>query len=132
MKRVTGLGGVFFKAENRDDLMNWYRDHLGIDSDQYGKMFRWREPDGDGKTGYTVWSPFANDTQYFAPSEKSYMINYRVANLVELIAALKSEGVETVGEIEEEKNGKFAWILDPEGNKIELWEPIDSDSDPYL
>ncbi len=132
MKRVTGLGGVFFKAQDRDRVMDWYRDHLGIESDEYGFMFQWREADAPERQGYTVWGPFAEDTGYFDPSTKPYMVNFRVADLTALIEALKDEGVQVVGTIEEHENGKFAWILDPEGNKIELWEPIDCAVDPYL
>jgi predicted enzyme related to lactoylglutathione lyase len=131
MKRVVGLGGVFFKAEDRDRLMGWYRDHLGIDSDSFGFMFRWKENDAPHRTGYTVWGPFAEDTEYFDPSAKPYMVNYRVDDLNALIDALKQEGVQIVGSIEEHENGKFAWILDPEGNKVERWEPIDPEADPY-
>jgi len=132
MKRVTGLGGVFFKAEDRDRLMDWYRNHLGIDSDAWGFMFRWKENDAPERAGYTVWSPFASDTEYFDPSTKPYMVNFRVDNLTALLDALEKEGVQIVGSIEEEENGKFAWILDPEGNKLELWEPVDPGTDPYL
>jgi predicted enzyme related to lactoylglutathione lyase len=132
MKRVTGLGGFFFKARDREGLMKWYRDRLGIEAESWGTMFRWKEPENPEKTGYTVWSPFAADTKYFDPSGSPFMVNYRVADLEGLLAALKEEGVEIVGEMAKEENGKFAWVLDPEGNKIELWEPVDSDQDPYL
>jgi predicted enzyme related to lactoylglutathione lyase len=129
---VTGLGGVFFKCRDRESTLSWYREHLGIESDEWGFSFRWLDKDDGQEIGYTVWSPFADDTSYFAPSEKPYMVNFRVANLEELIRALKDEGVQVVGEIKQEENGKFAWILDPEGNKIELWEPVPSAEDPYL
>jgi predicted enzyme related to lactoylglutathione lyase len=132
MKRVTGLGGLFFKARDRKGLMEWYRDRLGIESESWGTMFRWQEPDDPSRTGYTVWSPFADDTDYFEPSTKQFMVNYRVADLEALLAALEKEGVRIVGGIREEENGKFAWIVDPEGNKIELWEPKDPEEDPYL
>jgi len=132
MKRVTGLGGVFFKSEGKSELLAWYREHLGIAGGDYGFQFLWQQRGAPDKTGYTVWSPFARDTSYFEPSDKPFMINYRVDDLVALVAALEQEGVAIVGGIDEEENGKFAWILDPEGNKIELWEPIDPDSDPYL
>ena len=132
MRKVTGLGGIFFKAEDRDGLMDWYRRHLGIASDEYGCMFEWREVDAPENTGYTVWCPFASNTNYFGPSTKPFMVNYRVDDLTGLIEGLRREGVEVVGDIEEHPNGKFAWILDPEGNKLELWEPIDCRLDPYL
>ncbi len=127
MKRVTGLGGVFFKTKDQKKIKAWYDKHLGIPSDQYGGSFRWIDPDKpDAKThALTAWSPFKDDTTYFAPSEKEFMFNYRVENLVELLKVLKEEGVEIVGEMEEYPYGKFGWIMDPDGNKIELWEPKD-------
>lgn len=133
MKRVTGLGGVFFKTRDPKTTVEWYRTHLGIESEAWGGCaFRWREHANAENVGYTVWSPFPADTQYFAPSDHPYMVNYRVADLTALLAVLKKEGVQVVGDIVEEGNGKFAWILDPDGNKIELWEPVDSKDDPYL
>jgi catechol 2,3-dioxygenase-like lactoylglutathione lyase family enzyme len=133
MKRVTGLGGMFFRSRDPKETLAWYRRHLGIESADWGGVaFRWREPDRPDETGYTVWSAFPHDTGYFAPSEHAYMMNFRVDDLVGLVAALRAEGVEVVGEISEEPNGKFAWILDPEGRKIELWEPVPSREDPYL
>jgi hypothetical protein len=122
MKRVTGLGGVFFKSENPKELNSWYQKHLGI-----GGLFKWNDlekPDAK-EPAQTIWSPFKNDTTYFSPSEKPFMLNYRVENLVELLNVLREEGIQIVGEIEEHSYGKFGWIMDPEGNKIELWEPID-------
>lgn len=125
MKRVTGLGGVFFKCQDPEKTKKWYEKHLGIESDQYGTKFEWRSSDNPPKKCYTVWSPFSDKTQYFSPSEKPYMFNYRVENLEKLLEVLKDEGVEIVGEIEKYEYGKFGWIMDPEGNKIELWEPVD-------
>jgi predicted enzyme related to lactoylglutathione lyase len=127
MKRVTGLGGIFFKAEDPNKIKEWYKTHLGLPVDEYGASFRWFELDNkDAKVpAHTAWSPFKTDTKYFSPSEKSYMFNYRVENLVELMKLLKQEGVQIIGEIEEYPYGKFGWIMDPEGNKIELWEPKD-------
>ena len=122
--RVTGLGGFFFKAQDPDRIKNWYKDHLGIPTDQYGWTFWWK--DKQGKDGTTQWSPFASDTTYFEPSTKPFMMNFRVADLVGLLEVLREEGVQIAGEIQEFEYGKFAWILDPEGNKIELWEPVDS------
>lgn len=123
IKRVTGLGGFFFKSENPEKIRNWYKDHLGIAANEYGCTFRWK--DEEGKDGATHWSPFDAKTKYFQPSEKQFMINYRVDNLEALLVTLKEEGVTVVGEMEDSDFGKFGWILDPEGNKIELWEPID-------
>ena len=125
MKRVTGLGGVFFKCDDPDKMKDWYRNHLGIPSDQYGGHFHWRSPENPTQRCITSWSPFSKKSDYFAPSKKEFMFNYRVENLVELLKLLREEGVTIVGEIQEFEYGKFGWILDPEGNKIELWEPID-------
>ena len=122
--RVTGLGGFFFKSKDPDVIKSWYKKHLGIPTDQYGWTFWWKDEKGNKCS--TQWSPFTEDTQYFSPSKKQFMMNFRVENLHELIAVLKEEGVTVVGEIEEYDYGKFGWILDPEGNKIELWEPVDS------
>jgi predicted enzyme related to lactoylglutathione lyase len=125
MKRVTGLGGIFFKSNDPAKIKEWYNKHLGIETDEYGGMFTWRDKDNPDKKCLTAWSPFAEQTDYFNPSNKQFMFNYRVENLVELLKVLKEEGVEVVGEIEEYDYGKFGWIMDPEGNKIELWEPVD-------
>ena len=123
-KRVTGLGGFFFKTKNPDKVKEWYGKHLGLPVDDYGCTFWWK--DKEGKDCSTQWSPFKEDTNYFEPSKKPFMMNFRVENLKELLVTLKKEGVTIVGEIEEYDYGKFGWILDPEGNKIELWEPVDS------
>ena len=128
MKRVTGIGGVFFKCKDPESLKRWYHTHLGIESDQYGATFRWTQHPDPAKQGTTVWSPFVEDTKYFNPSEKPFMFNYRVENLVELLKVLREEGVQVVGEMEDYEYGKFGWIMDPEGNKVELWEPVDSES----
>ncbi|MDX1639614.1 MAG: VOC family protein [Balneolaceae bacterium] len=126
MKRVTGIGGVFFKSHQPEKIREWYRRHLGIESDQYGGVFEWRHLEDAEKKGFTVWSPFKKDADYFRPSTKEFMINYRVDNLEKLLSVLEEEGVEVAGEIEEYEYGKFGWIMDPEGNKIELWEPNDA------
>ena len=123
IKRVTGIGGFFFKSENPDATKEWYKNHLGIPTDAYGWTFWWK--DKDGKDCSTQWSPFESGTKYFEPSEKQFMMNYRVDNLEALLEVLKEEGVTIVGEMQSFDYGKFGWILDPEGNKIELWEPID-------
>lgn len=125
MKRVTGIGGIFFKCENPELIKNWYAKHLGFNNDNYGTSFEWVKNDDTGSKGYTVWSPFKNDTKYFDPSKKDFMINYRVENLNELVKTLKLENVTIVDEIEESEYGKFVHILDLEGNKIELWEAND-------
>jgi predicted enzyme related to lactoylglutathione lyase len=126
-KRVTGIGGIFFKCNDPEKVKNWYKTHLGFDVNEYGSLFRWMEVDklNVEAPAMTVWSPFKFDTKYFNPSDKPYMFNYRVENLLELLDVLRNEGVQIVGEVEEYSYGKFGWIMDPEGNKIELWEPID-------
>ena len=125
-KRVTGIGGVFFKTEDPKKIKEWYGKHLGLPIDDYGASFRWIDIDNkDGEPALTAWSPFKSDTEYFQPSQKPYMFNYRVENLVELLKVLKEEGVQIVGEMQEFSYGKFGWIMDPDGNKIELWEPKD-------
>jgi predicted enzyme related to lactoylglutathione lyase len=126
IKRVTGLGGFFFKCENPNKIKEWYKNHLGIPTNQYGWTFEWK--DDEGNEGATQWSPFEANTKYFSPSEKQFMLNYRVHDLEALLKVLKEEGVTIVGEMESYDYGKFGWILDPEGNKIELWEPTDNAS----
>jgi len=122
-KRVTGIGGVFFKSKDPHATKEWYRIHLGFETDQWGCSFWWK--DSEGNDCSTQWSPFPSDTKYYAPSPKDFMFNYRVENLLELVDALREEGVTIIGEMEEYDYGKFAWIMDNEGNKIELWEPVD-------
>jgi len=126
-KRVTGVGGIFFKTQDPKKLKEWYGKHLGLPVDDYGASFKWIDPNNPNAKEHatTAWSPFKSDTTYFEPSEKPYMFNYRVENLVELLKVLKEEGVQIVGEMQEFSYGKFGWIMDPEGNKIELWEPMD-------
>jgi len=125
MQRVTGLGGVFFKAKDPKAMYAWYETHLGIkgEADGSGVMFHWRDANDPGKTGLTVWSIFPESTKYFDPSKAPFMLNYRVENLDALLAALREEGVAIDPKGEQYEYGKFAWITDPEGNRIELWEP---------
>jgi predicted enzyme related to lactoylglutathione lyase len=125
MKRVTGIGGIFFKCKDPEKIKEWYKTHLGFNTDPYGTKFEWRQEDDSTKEGYTVWSPFPDKTDYFEPSSKDFMINYRVENLEALVEALKKEGVTVLDKIETYDYGKFVHILDIEGNKIELWEPAD-------
>ena len=124
-KRVTGIGGIFFKCKDPDKMKEWYRKHLGLKTDEYGAMFEFRDTDNPERKRYLQWSPFPERTEYFEPSEKDFMINYRVENLEKLLQELTNEGVKVVGNIETFEYGKFAHIIDPEGNKIELWEPVD-------
>ncbi|HKK12974.1 MAG TPA: VOC family protein [Flavobacteriaceae bacterium] len=123
MKRVTGIGGLFFKTNNPKETKAWYKKHLGFNTDDYGCTFWWKDKSGNKCS--TQWSPFTIDSNYFEPSKKEFMFNYRVENLEELLKVLKKEGVTVVGEMETYDYGKFGWILDNDGNKIELWEPVD-------
>lgn len=122
MQRVTGIGGIFFKSADPKALGAWYRDHLGLDvSDWGGAIFSWG---GDGSPpGMTIWSPFAQDTDYMVPGTGSFMINFRVADLDGLLDALRAEGCNVVDRTERSEQGAFGWVIDPEGNKVELWEP---------
>jgi predicted enzyme related to lactoylglutathione lyase len=129
--RVTGIGGMFFKSNDPKKLTDWYHKHLGIEVDTYGGWsFRWREMRRTQRIGCTVWSPFEQSSNYFDPSEQPYMFNFRVADLKALLAQLRREGVHVIDEVQEYPYGKFGWIIDPEGRKIELWEPPDVD-DPF-
>lgn len=123
MKKVTGVGGIFFKCKDPKKMMEWYKNHLGMDTNEYGVTFEWREQSDPEKTGATQWSPFSETTKYFEPSSKDFMINYRVENLEALVASLKEEGVTIVDKIASYDYGKFVHIMDAEGNKIQLWEP---------
>ncbi len=125
MKKVTGIGGVFFKCDDPKSMNEWYVQKLGLPVGQYGTTFEWREADDPSKTGSTSWCTFPGDTKYFNPSVKPFMINYRVEDLVALVEELKKENVTIVDEIAVYDYGKFVHILDPEGNIIELWEPTD-------
>ena len=125
MKKVTGIGGVFFKCQDPAKMNEWYKTHLGLATGPYGANFEWRQAKDPTKKGSTQWSPFAATTNYFAPSTKDFMINYRVENLEALVEELKKEGITILDNIESFDYGKFVHILDPEGNKIELWEPAD-------
>ena len=125
-KRVTGIGGIFFKSRDPEKSRAWYKQHLGLITNEYGSLFEFRSSDEPDKKGYLQWSPFKEDTTYFEPSGKEFMINYRVENLESLVETLKAEGVTVLDEIETYEYGKFVHILDPENNKIELWEPVDN------
>lgn len=125
MKKVTGIGGIFFKSKDPKKISDWYGKNLGLVINPYGSVFEFRQGSDPSKKGYTVWSPFKKDSDYFSPSKDDFMLNYRVDDLNSLLEELRSNGVDVVGEIEEFEYGKFAHIMDPEGRKIELWEPID-------
>ena len=124
-KKVTGIGGIFFKAEDPTKLNEWYNNNLGLTTNEYGSLFEFRQGATPEKKAYLQWSPFKKDTTYFEPSEKDFMINFRVENIEALVKELQANGVTLVGKIESYEYGKFAHIMDPENNKIELWEPID-------
>ena len=124
MKRVTGIGGVFFKSKDPKALGEWYRRHLGLEVEGWGGVaFRWVTPDNPGGTGTTVWSPFNEDTRYFGPGPARFMVNFRVDDLPALLAALRAEGCEVDTRVEESEYGKFGWVQDPDGNRVELWQP---------
>ncbi len=123
VRKVTGIGGIFFKCKDPKKIKDWYKTHLGLNTDQYGATFKWRDASDSTKKGSTQWSPFKETTKYFEPSTKDFMINYRVENLEALVTELKNEGVTIVDTLETFDYGKFVHIMDIEGNKIELWEP---------
>jgi len=125
MARITGIGGIFFKSRNdRAALAAWYQEHLGIPLESFGgAVLRWTDDKAEDK-GLTVWHIAEKESQWFSPSDSPFMINYRVDNLDEMIAQLSAGGIEIVGGPESHENGKFAWVMDPEGNKVELWEPM--------
>jgi predicted enzyme related to lactoylglutathione lyase len=125
MKKVTGIGGIFFKCKDPKKMKEWYKTHLGLHTNDYGATFDWREDEDQAKKGSTTWNPFPETTKYFEPSTKDFMINYRVADLEALVEQLKSEGVTITDTIETSDYGKFVHIIDAEGNKVELWEPKD-------
>ncbi len=124
--KVTGIGGIFFRSQNPKETMDWYGENLGLAITQYGSPFEFRNANRPDEINYLNWSVMPENTDYFDPSEKQFMINYRVQNIVGLVKKLKENGVTIVDEIEEYEYGKFVHIMDPDGNKIELWEPIDS------
>ena len=123
-RRVTGIGGIFFKARDPQALREWYRRHLGIDVQPWGgASFRWHDPELPEPDGSTVWNIFPASTTYFAPSEAGFMINYRVDDLAAVLDALRAEGCAVDERVDDSEYGKFGWVMDPEGNRIELWQP---------
>lgn len=124
MKRVTGIGGIFFKAKDAPALQVWYKRHLGIDVQEWGgTAFTWTDDKGRPAAGTTIWSITAAESDQFAPGSATFMVNYRVDNLHALVAVLREEGCNVLEKVSDSEYGKFAWVIDPEGNKIELWEP---------
>lgn len=125
MKKVTGIGGIFFKCKDPKKIREWYQTNLGLNTNEYGSVFEWYQGADNTKKGFSQWSPFNEKTKYFEPSTKEFMINYRVENLEALVEELKKNGVTVLDNIESYDYGKFVHILDIENNKIELWEPND-------
>lgn len=124
MMRVAGIGGIFFKARDPVALRAWYRRHLGVDVQEWGgAVFRWADAEGKSTMGTTIWNVTDAKSDYFAPSTSSFMINYRVADVLGLLHALRDEGCNVVEKTDDSEYGKFGWVIDPEGNKIELWQP---------
>ena len=122
MSKVTGIGGIFIKANNPSELRSWYQKHLGIDVQEWGgTVFQWVDKTGQTASGSTVWS--IGDGQYFSPSASAFMVNYRVSDLHSLLATLREEGCDVMEKTDESEFGKFGWVMDPEGNKVELWQP---------
>lgn len=124
-RKVTGVGGIFFKCKEPKKVREWYKTHLGLITNPYGAVFEWRQALDSSKKGFTQWSPFRDSTNYFEPSRKDFMINFRVENLAGLVDQLKMEGVTVTDTIQSVGYGKFVHIMDLEGNKVELWEPND-------
>jgi predicted enzyme related to lactoylglutathione lyase len=124
MKRVTGIGGVFFKAKDAPAMQAWYKRHLGVDVQEWGgAAFAWCDAEGKPTAGTTIWSIGPSEGEQFAPSSASFMINYRVDDLHGMVKVLKAEGCNVLDKIDDSEYGKFAWVIDPEGNKVELWQP---------
>lgn len=130
--KVTGIGGIFFGSKNPTEIREWYGKNLGLAIDDYGSPFEFRNANRPDEINYLRWSPFEEGSEYFAPSEKEFMINYRVQNIEGLVKKLRVNGVIIVDKIETYEYGKFIHIMDPEGNKIELWEPNDEEYEKML
>jgi catechol 2,3-dioxygenase-like lactoylglutathione lyase family enzyme len=129
MERATGIGGIFFKVENPEKTRNWYKENLGLNTDEFGSNFEWRQADEGTEKAFTQWSPFKKSSDYF---EQDFMINYRVTNLETLVEELKLKGVKFVDEITSHDYGKFVHILDGDGSRVELWEPFDEEYDKMV
>jgi catechol 2,3-dioxygenase-like lactoylglutathione lyase family enzyme len=127
MRRVTGIGGVFFKVDDPERVRAWYREHLGVESEEWGAVFPWRDDAHPEQRGYTVWAPFPADSDYFPGP---FMVNLRVEDLDAVLAALREEGVEVEDRVEESEFGRFGWITDPAGHRVELWQPPEEPSGP--
>jgi predicted enzyme related to lactoylglutathione lyase len=124
MKRVTGVGGIFIKSADPQRMRDWYQKHLGIQIEAWGGIgFSWKNADNPEGVGTTVWNIFEASSDYFNPSKATFMVNYRVADLASLLAALRAEGCNVDPKMDDSEYGKFGWVFDPDGNKIELWDP---------
>jgi predicted enzyme related to lactoylglutathione lyase len=124
MKRVVGIGGIFIKSQDPEALRDWYRTHLGMDIQDWGGLaFPWHTPDNPNPNGTTIWSVFPESSPCFEPSKASFMVNYRVEDLAAVLAALREEGCDVDEKTEASEFGKFGWVMDPDGNRVELWEP---------
>lgn len=124
MKRVTGIGGIFFSAKDPVALRTWYKQHLGVDVQEWGgAAFQWADAEGNAKKGTTAWCIGPDDGKHFAPSKSTFMVNYRVEDLDALLQALRDEGCNVLEKADDSEYGKFGWVIDPEGNKVELWQP---------
>lgn len=125
--RILGIGGIFFKSANRQQMQEWYAKHLGLADSGHGVMLPWREKDNPESEQMTIWSIFPGNTGYFEPSSASFMVNYIVDDLEALLGRLAKEGIRIDPKRQDESYGRFAWIYDPDGNKIELWQPLNPD-----
>ena len=124
MRRVTGIGGIFFKAKDAPSLQTWYKQHLGIDVQEWGgAAFNWTDAEGNPVAGTTAWLITSERSGQFAPSIAPFMVNYRVEDLLALVKVLREEGCNVLEKVDDSEYGKFAWVIDPEGNKVELWQP---------
>ena len=123
MEKVTGIGGVFFKSKDPKSLQQWYVERLGVPHGPGGMVFEWEDPAHPKREGQTVLAPFAADTKYFEPSQSPFMVNLRVRDLHAMLAQLRAAGVTVDDKVDESEYGRFGWIMDPDGNRIELWEP---------
>jgi predicted enzyme related to lactoylglutathione lyase len=130
--KITGIGGIFITSSNPDQLKEWYRDKLGLPCDKWGYVFKWRDIESPYHKSYTQWSVMNRGTNYFDPAKQEFMVNYRIQNLDDYLARLQEKGAIQVGEIENYDYGRFAWILDGDGQKIELWEPVDKEFGKFL
>lgn len=123
--KVTGVGGIFFFSDDPDQTKQWYAEHLGLEVNQWGSSFEFRNAHRPDEINYLQWSPFKSDSDYFEPSQNEFMVNYRVQNIEGLVKQLKAKGVEVIDNIQSFDYGKFVHIMDSDGRKIELWEPVD-------